>query len=197
MSIRQRVQSRPELVRNTLIFLTEDEVKFANLIGSKRNSSNRKLNTYDNRYKKTDPIEIDQLGARAEMAIYKFCNQYPEDMFMFKPKSKANKTDLGDIVIEGFSVDVKATKYKTGKLLANIGPLPDIDIFGLIVENNLNEYAIKGFLPAYELHDEKRIEIVGRRVYAAHQKDLLDFDDAVKKYISHTKKGVDKIKLVK
>ena len=80
------------------------------------------------------------------------------------------------------------------KLLANIGPLPDIDIFGLIVENNLNEYDIKGFLPAYELHDEKRIEVVGRRVYAAHQKDLLDFDDAVKKYISHTKKGVDRSK---
>ena len=197
MSTRQRVQSRPELVRNTLIFLTEDEVKFANLIGSKRNSSNRKLNVFDNRYKKTNPIEIDQLGARAEMAIHKFCNQYPEDMFIFKPRSKAKKTDLGDIFIEGFSVDVKATKYKTGKLLANIGPLPDIDIFGLIVENNLNEYDIKGFLPAYELHDEKRIEIVGRRVYAAHQKDLLDFDDAVKKYISHTKKGVDKVKLVK
>jgi hypothetical protein len=178
------------------MFLTEDEVKFANLIGSKRNSTNRKLQVTDTRYKRTDPLEIDQLGARAELAIHKFCNQYPEEMFVFKPVSKANKTDLGDIVIEGFSVDVKATKYKTGKLLTNIGPLPDIDIFGLIVENNLNEYDLKGFLPAYDLHDEKRIEVVGRQVYAAHQKDLLDFDDAIKKYMSFTRKKVDKAKLI-
>ena len=180
MSSRQRIQSRPELGRNTLMFLTEDEVKFANLIGSKRNSTNRKLDVNDTRYKRTDPLEIDQLGARAELAIHKFCNQYPEDMFMFKPLSKANKTDLGDIFIEGLGVDVKATKYKTGKLLANIGPVPDIAIFGLIIENNINEYDLKGFMTAHDLYDEKRIEVVGRRVYAAHQKDLLDFDDAVK-----------------
>jgi hypothetical protein len=196
MSSRQRIQSRPELGRNTLMFLTEDEVKFANLIGSKRNSTNRKLDVNDTRYKRTDPLEIDQLGARAELVIHKFCNQYPEDMFMFKPLSKANKTDLGDIFIEGLGVDVKATKYKTGKLLANIGPIPDIAIFGLIIENNINEYDLKGFMTAHDLYDEKRIEVVGRLVYAAHQKDLLNFDDAVKKYISFTKKGVDTDKLV-
>ena len=50
MSSRQRIQSRPELGRNTLMFLTEDEVNFANLIGSKRNSTNRKLDVNDNRY---------------------------------------------------------------------------------------------------------------------------------------------------
>jgi hypothetical protein len=193
MSARQRIQSRPELGRNTLMFLTEDEVKFANLIGSKRNSTNRKLQVTDSRYKRTDPLEIDQLGARAELAIHKFCNQYPEDMFMFKPLSKANKTDLGDIFIEGLGVDVKATKYKTGKLLANIGPIPDIAIFGLIIENNINEYDLKGFMTAHDLYDEKRIEVVGRRVYAAHQKDLLDFDDAVKNIYHSQKKELTQI----
>ncbi len=193
MSSRQRIQSRPELGRNTLMFLTEDEVKFANLIGSKRNSTNRKLDVNDTRYKRTDPLEIDQLGARAELAIHKFCNQYPEDMFMFKPLSKANKTDLGDIFIEGLGVDVKATKYKTGKLLANIGPVPDIAIFGLIIENNINEYDLKGFMTAHDLYDEKRIEVVGRRVYAAHQKDLLDFDDAVKNICHSQKKELTQI----
>jgi hypothetical protein len=175
------------------MFLTEDEVKFANLIGSKRNSTNRKLQVTDSRYKRTDPLEIDQLGARAELAIHKFCNQYPEDMFMFKPLSKANKTDLGDIFIEGLGVDVKATKYKTGKLLANIGPIPDIAIFGLIIENNINEYDLKGFMTAHDLYDEKRIEVVGRRVYAAHQKDLLDFDDAVKNICHSQKKELTQI----
>jgi len=193
MSSRQRIQSRPELGRNTLMFLTEDEVNFANLIGSKRNSTNRKLDVNDNRYKRTDPLEIDQLGARAELVIHKLCNQYPEEMFMFKPLSKDNKTDLGDIFIEGLGVDVKATKYKTGKLLANIGPIPDISIFGLIIENNINEYDLKGFMTAHDLYDEKRIEVVGRRVYAAHQKDLLDFDDAVKNIYHSQKKELTQI----
>jgi hypothetical protein len=114
-------------------------------------------------------------------------------MFMFKPLSKANKTDLGDIFIEGLGVDVKATKYKTGKLLANIGPIPDIAIFGLIIENNINEYDLKGFMTAHDLYDEKRIEVVGRRVYAAHQKDLLDFDDAVKNIYHSQKKELTQI----
>lgn len=194
MPTRQRIQSRPELVRDTLIFLTPDEVKFANLIGNRRSQGNRKSNVRDNSYSKSNPIEIDELGARAELAIHKVCNQYPEDMFVFQPKSKKGKTDLGDIFIEGFGVDIKATKYKTGKLLANIGPKPDIDIFGLVVENNLNEYELKGFCSVDDLYNEDHIEVVGRRVYAVHQPDLMSFDDCVKKIRSSNKKSVDKRK---
>ena len=139
MPTRQRIQSRPELVRDTLIFLTPDEVKFANLIGNRRSQGNRKSNVRDNSYSKSNPIEIDELGARAELAIHKVCNQYPEDMFVFQPKSKKNKTDLGDIFIEGFGV-------------------------------------------------------VGRRVYAVHQPDLMSFDDCAKKIRSSNKKSVDKRK---
>jgi hypothetical protein len=42
MPPRQRIQSRPELVRNTLINLNENELELAKTIAIARNVSNRK-----------------------------------------------------------------------------------------------------------------------------------------------------------
>jgi len=75
MPTRQRVQSRPKLVRNTLIHLNENELKLAQTIAIARNDSNRKEGVVDNiQDKKRTSIQIDIDGAEAELAFFKFIN---------------------------------------------------------------------------------------------------------------------------
>ena len=75
MPTRQRVQSRPKLVRNTLINLNENELALAKTIAIARNSSNRKEGVVDNiQDKKRTSIQIDIDGAEAELAFFKLIN---------------------------------------------------------------------------------------------------------------------------
>ena len=78
MPPRQRIQSRPELVRNTLIHLNKNELELAKTIAIARNVSNRKEGVIDNiQDKNRTSIQIDIDGAEAELAFFKFVNEYP------------------------------------------------------------------------------------------------------------------------
>ena len=73
MPTRQRIQDRTELVRNTLIQLSDTEIKLYTEIGQARYNSNRKKSVKDTAAKrdKSDPYKFDILGVAGELALYK------------------------------------------------------------------------------------------------------------------------------
>lgn len=189
MPTRQRVQSRPKLVRNTLIYLNENELKLAQTIAIARNDSNRKEGVVDNiQDNKRTSIQIDIDGAEAELAFFKFVNKYPESFFDTTNKSKSTGTDLGDAILDNLSIDVKSTRYKTGKLIQSGAKTfkSKIDIYCLVVKEDDNTFNVKGFCPSSVLLQESNYgkHFPGRPCFAVEQKVLMDYDDCVKKVLT-------------
>jgi len=189
MSTRQRVQDRPELVRNALIVLNATELRVSKFIGTSRNTQNRGAGIYDAAVAETGKIDI--LGAEAELAFAKMCNIYPTDFMVLQPKSKAKGTDDGDLVVDGIVIDVKTTVHEKGMLLSTSKHTSGIDLFALIIKKGEDTFQLKGFMLASELAKKERYGRAGgklkRAAYVATQDELYDYKDALKKL----KKDVD------
>lgn len=187
MPTRQRVQDRTKLVRNTLVELSDFEQTVAHFIADARNANSRKENVKDMKQdKKRTSVEIDQDGAEAELAFYKLLEEYPTNMFDVSSKSKAKGTDSGDAVVDGFVVDVKTTRYKTGKLIQGGGVKePVVDMYCLMIKVAPHTFQLKGFYPARMLISEEKYgkHMPGRPCFMAEQKELMDYDDCVKKVL--------------
>ena len=176
--------------RNTPVSLTKAEVGLAEYIGNSRQSANRSRNIRSLKVSdKMSDLDIDILGAKAELAFFKACNLYPYNLFdTDKSMSKKNKTDIGDIVIDGKVIDIKTTKYVTGKLITKSKNDADvIDIFCLITQDDENMFIIRGFMPSFELVTDERLGHLGRHInrpcYIAEQKDLCSLSDCFKKML--------------
>ena len=189
MPPRQRIQSRPELVRNTLINLNENELELAKTMAIARNASNRKEGVIDSiQDKKRTSIQIDIDGIEAELAFFKLINKYPVSLLDTSNKSKSNGTDFGDVFIDNLSIDVKSTRYKTGKLIQSGAKTlkSKIDIYCLVIKEGENTFNMKGFYPSSLLLHEDNYgkHFPGRPCFAVPQKVLMDYDDCVKKVLT-------------
>jgi len=115
-----------------LVKMTPSECAIAQMLALMRNATARNNGVTDKQMGKQDPIEIDRDGMLAEMAFGKAFNLYP-DLSVFPRKGGA---DL--IGRTGKKIDVKATRYKNGRLAIHIDKSVDeVDIYVLaIVEGN-------------------------------------------------------------
>jgi len=197
MPIGQRVQDRPELVRDSLVTLNPTELKVSDFIGKSRNKQNRGAGIYDAAV--ADTHKIDTLGAEAELAFAKMSDMYPKDFLVLKPKSKAKGTDNGDLTVDGISIDVKATTHEKGMLLSTSKHTSGIELFALMVKKGEDTFQLKGFMLADELATQGRFGRAGgklrRPAYVAYQDELYSYAEAVErlKYRDREKlkKGVD------
>lgn len=194
MPTRQRIQDRPELGRNTLVSLNELELSFAHAIAETRNSTNRKENVKDMvQDGKRTSLEVDRDGAEAELAVFKLLGMYPEPMLDTTIRSKAAGTDNGDVVIDGLTVDVKSTRYKTGNLIQSGGVKEAVvDMYCLVIKTTDNTFQIKGFYPAKLLLSEKNYgkHFPGRPCFLVSQKDLMEYAVCAKKVLDLRKRVV-------
>ena len=94
-----------------VIVLTDAEVGIAKWIARKRYESNRTAGVVDAKVGPQSTTETDEIGVGAEIAFCKLCNVYPD--LEVRPRRGS-----ADCVRFGESVDVKATRYANGKLLA-------------------------------------------------------------------------------
>jgi hypothetical protein len=176
--------------KNILIQLTEFELEVGQAIGERRSGYNRSKNVKDQkRDNKRTGVEIDILGAQAELAFYKLIDKFPIAPFMTdRVMSKKNNTDFGDAVLGGFTIDIKATEHQNGKLIAKKSFESNcIDIYGLIVKEYKDMFSFRGFFPAKELLVESRLGVLGtyvnRPCYMASQEELYDFSSCVEKML--------------
>lgn len=109
------------------IKLSESEIKICEWLAKNRYQNNRKENVQD---KKIGPQSCDLTdldGICGEFAFCKAFNLYPD-------MSVSPRKGGYDLVVKGKRVDVKTTRYKTGKLLATRDKkLEDSDVYVLVL----------------------------------------------------------------
>lgn len=96
-----------------MIMLTESELTLADRIARERHNSNRDAGVTDQKIGPQSDYKTDHNGIIGELAVAKRLNVYPD--FAIEPSSGGI-----DLEYEGSTIDVKATEYTDGKLLAPI-----------------------------------------------------------------------------
>jgi hypothetical protein len=144
------------------------EQELARLVAKKRYESNRKKGVKNSKIGKQSDEETDLEGIAAEIAFCKLMNVFP-DLSIY---TRNSSQDDGDVTVNGFRVDVKTTKYHTGRLVAVPWKKPNVDYFALIV-GSFPTYELKGFMRSEELLTKSRLKDLGYgKVYAASQSEL-------------------------
>ena len=127
--------------------------------------------------KTQDQSKIDWEGYMTELAVCKYLNVYPELIFLGGDFSIDRGTDPGDIVYKGVSIDIKHTRYKTGRLIS-YKKNPAIDLL-VLVTGEYGAYTIVGGMDAKEFFKPERYILPPKfmkKCFVAEQKELVDFD---------------------
>lgn len=155
------------------IELDPGEYAIAQVIATMRRSINTVFRVRDQRRDtRRAVVDLDLLGAVAEIAFCKWRNVYPDLTILPRHGS-------ADAMIGGKKVDIKATDRKDGRLLATTGKEIDAaDIYVLaIVEGPVVEFV--GYALAAELLQDKTLKDLGHgATHAMEQGQLRKFKDA-------------------
>ena len=160
-----------------MIKLTEEEKALCEKISEARFENNRKSNVTNSKIGGQDNKATDFIGFSCEFAFCKLFNLFPD--FSIEPRSsQAGQDKNSDVRLpNGKTVDVKGTRYGTGRLLAVPWKSNSTDLFALIIFSN-DVYCFKGFMSANELLKNERLIDLGHGLtYAANQSELLELDD--------------------
>jgi len=136
----------------------------ANRDGGVKNALNS-ANTFD----VMPTFEVDLEGYGAEVAFCKLFNVYPDFSFHLRDSER----DFGDARLAcGRVVDVKSTKYKTGRLLAPLWKNDAHDLYALMI-GVFPTYKFVGFMKREDLRREERIGFInGGKAFLAPQEEL-------------------------
>jgi len=134
------------------VTLTPAEQAVAKSLAVMRQQIARAIGREDQQIGKQAGWETDEQGIGGEFAAARAYNVYP--CLELKP-------DAGfDLVVRGKKIDVKTTKYKTGRLLAKRNQRDaEVDIF-LLVTGEFPTFRIVGYATADELlRDENLVDL--------------------------------------
>lgn len=148
--------------------LTDAEVMVAKMLGGLRSIVGRTAGVTDRKVADMSGLAIDEDGMIAEYAFCKHFNIFPD--IVPGPRSGSY-----DCIYNGKRVDVKSTRYQSGRLLATLKDNPDVDVYVLaIVEDN--KVSFPGYATKSRLcSDENKVDL-GRGVgYALEQSKLSPF----------------------
>ena len=136
------------------ITLNAAEIKICEWIAKNRYASNRNGGVSDKKIGPQSCEETDLEGICGEFAFCKAMNLYPD-------MSISPRKGTDDVTLNGKTVDVKTTRYKTGKLLARKtkGETPS-DVYVLVV-GQCPEYKIAGWCGSAELLCESNLIDLG------------------------------------
>lgn len=152
--------------------MTPVEANIAQTLAVMRHTVCRVNDVPDKQMGEQDPIQIDRDGVLAEMAFGKAFNLYP-DFSIYPRKGGA---DL--IGRNGKKIDVKATRYKTGRLLIHIEKeVTEVDIYVLAIVDG-NTVDLVGYITAQDAMKEENIGDLGRgRGYVIERDQLKLFKE--------------------
>ena len=152
--------------------MTPSESAIALTLAVMRNATARQNNVADKQMGKQDPIQIDRDGILAEMAFGKQFNLYP-DLSVYPRKGGA---DL--ITHKGMKIDVKATRYKSGRLLIHIDkPVEEVDIYVLGIVDG-DDVDLVGYIKSAEAIQPQNLNDLGHGSgYVIEQNNLKKFKE--------------------
>ena len=153
--------------------MTPSESAIALTLAVMRNTTARQNNVADKQMGKQDPIQIDRDGILAEMAFGKQFNLYP-DLSVYPRKGGA---DL--ITHNGMKIDVKATRYKSGRLLIHIDkPVEEVDIYVLGIVDG-DDVDLVGYIKSAEAIQPQNLNDLGHGSgYVIEQSNLKKFKES-------------------
>jgi len=145
-----------------------DEIGLCQMVGLNRSLIARAAKVKDTKMGKQDGAQADILGFMAEFAFAKHYNIFP-DMGL-TPRS-----GTADGVLNGKRYDIKATTYKSGKLLCTMKDNPDVDLYILAIVDQ-PVVCFVGWVYKNQLRDKKNISDLGHgKGYAMTQDKLNKF----------------------
>lgn len=151
------------------IHLNEIEQRLVKYIAKSRFEVNRNNNVTNSRKGGQSDYLTDLDGFGGEFAFCKLFNIYPD----LEVKVTSQETDQGDCLLNNFKIDVKTTKYKTGKLICALWKNRAVDYYALMV-GEFPQYEFKGFAKANDVKKEENIVDLGHgKVFALPQSKLI------------------------
>ncbi len=160
------------MTKNTQVTLNDVEQRLVKTVAKARFESNREAGTAETCYiyPREHRYQQDIDGFGGELAFCKLFNVYPDT----STHVRTTKTDVGDCVWNGFSIDVKTTTYPEGMLLANYGKqVTTVDYYALMTGVFPN-YFYRGVIEADELLKKERLANLGhpKPAYCVIQEEL-------------------------
>ena len=156
------------------ITLNASEIKICEWIAKNRYASNRNGGVSDKKIGPQSCEETDLEGICGEFAFCKAMNLYPD--LSISPRKGGD-----DVLLNGKKMDIKTTKYKSGKLLArrSKSETPS-DVYVLIVVQRPS-YNIVGWCSSVDLIQDKNLIDLGYgKTYGLEQHVLKPIESFIK-----------------
>lgn len=159
---------------HTKITLTESERQVAEFIAKRRFDSCRESNIVNNKKGPQSNYETDLEGMASELAAAKALNVWPD---------LTEEIQAHDLIYNGITIDVKTTKYKTGRLVATLGKKNKACDYYVLLVGECPNYDIKGFAKRENLLSEDTITDLGwGKLHALTQDKLTSLSDFLKEF---------------
>jgi len=135
------------------IALTDDDLNICRLLGNMRTLVARGNKVKDAKMGDLSGTEIDEDGVIAE---YAFCKHFN---IFFDPSAYPRSGSV-DCVYKGQRIDIKSTRYSTGRLLATLKKNEEVDVYVLAIITG-KEVIFPGWAYARDLYREENIKNLG------------------------------------
>lgn len=150
--------------------LTQAEIAVCKVLGNLRSIAARSASVKDVQMGSNNPMDIDEDGVIGEYAFCKYWN-------IFFDPSASPRSGSADCTLDGHRFDIKATRYKTGRLMATLKPNPDVDFYALAIIDG-DDVIFPGFVSNAELRQDKNIKNLGHGDgYVMEQSELKQWKD--------------------
>tara|TARA_R100001377_G_C3192471_1_gene111171 strand:- start:2143 stop:2640 length:498 start_codon:yes stop_codon:yes gene_type:complete len=149
------------------IVLNEAEQKLATFLATKRYQNARSKGIKDNKIGDQSNMATDLEGMAAEIAACRLLNVYPD--------LQTENIPVHDLITgQGYTVDVKVTKYESGKLLAVRNKIKHPSDFYMLMIGTFPTYRCAGFAPKDDLLCESTLTDLGKgEGHALNQSELI------------------------
>ena len=158
------------------ISLCTAERKLAHFVARNRNRNNRSFNRISLKISESDQATVDLEGVCGELAFCKLFNAYP-DLDTDRPPPHP----LFDCMVDGLRIDVKTTRWETGKLIVDARKgrkTRGVDYYALMTGQFPGPYTFRGFIARERLIVPSRLGTLAHyqeyQSYIAEQSELTD-----------------------
>lgn len=148
------------------ITLNTCELEIVKLIAENRKRFNDRTGARETNYGDLDPAhkELNQFGA--ELAFCKITNCYPD-------LNWTGRIHYDAVSPNGKTIDIKTTNILSGHLLVKQKPRRNLPFFYALMLGELPYFALAGFMRAWDLLDEDRLDnTLEHPAYKARQDEL-------------------------
>jgi hypothetical protein len=153
-----------------MIRLGETEQKICEYVAKERYNNARNKGITNNKKGPQSNYDTDLEGVASEVAAAKLLNVWPD--------IQIEEIPTHDLVVSNYTVDVKATKYRTGKLIAALHKKDKACDYYMLMLGTFPEYSLGGFCKKEKLLSEDTITNLGwGKLHALEQDQLMSLDE--------------------